>query len=108
MNILQTFKLAGEGETGLNILQELVKQGPLFALFVAITIYLVWKLDKKEKEIKELHEYIRENEKENLKILNDVNNTLDQVTRKQNDTNEIVAKEVQHLKEFIKLIIDRD
>lgn len=89
-----------------SLVENIVSQGPFAALFLLITLYLGWRLYKKEQEVTELNNYIRENDKENLKTLNDVNNTLDKVLENQKNSNDSVGKEIQNTKEYIGLKID--
>lgn len=83
------------------LLSQLAKEGPLVALFLLVIIGLVYQLNKREKEIVKLNEYIRETNKDNMNVLNEVTNTLDKVVDKQRDTNDILTKEINNLKEFI-------
>lgn len=92
-------------ENGVNILTDLAKLSPLIAILVAIIAYLIWKIEKREKEIISLNGYIRDNDRENLQILSNLNNTLDKVIEKQKHSNESVIKEIDGLKEYISLKI---
>jgi hypothetical protein len=85
----------------------LAEQGALITLFVLICWYLVRQIGKREKEVTDLNDYIRESEKENLQVLNDVNNTLDKVLENQKHSNDMVIKEIENLKEYITLKLDK-
>lgn len=87
----------------MSILSDLAKLSPLIAILIAIIIYLVWKMEKREKEIVSLNEYIRDNDKENLQILSNLNNTLDKVIEKQKESNDSVIKQIENLKDYINL-----
>lgn len=110
MNFLAIILQIVDSETSSGIISRLVdnvvEAGPIAALFLLITIYLGWRLYKKEEEVKELNDYIRENDKENLKTLNDVNNTLDKVLEAQKVSDSKVGQEIQNTKEYVSLKID--
>lgn len=110
MNIFAIILQVVDTTTSSGIIDKLVDSiitaGPMAALFLLICIYLGWKLYNKEKEVKELNDYIRENDKENLRTLNDVNNTLDKVLEAQKTSDNTVGKEIQNTKDFIILKID--
>ena len=106
MNIILSIILQViDSETSSGIIASLVEnvasQGPMAALFLLITIYLGWRLYRKDKENTELNKYIRDNDKENLKTLNEVNNTLDKVLETQKTSNNSVNREIKNSKEFI-------
>ncbi len=89
------------------MLEKLAEQGPVVTIAILVCIYFYKQVNKKEKEIDTLNGYIRESDKENLQILNDVNNTLDKVLENQKHSNEIVIKEIENLKEYISLKLDK-
>lgn len=73
---------------------------------------------EKEAQIAELNAYIRENDKDNLIVLNNVNSTLDKVIENQKSlsdkimdnqryTHEDLIKELGNLKEFIDIKISQ-
>jgi hypothetical protein len=86
-----------------SLIGTLAEQGALISLFIIICWYLVKQISKREKEVIDLNDYIRESEKENLQVLNDVNNTLDKVLENQKHSNDMVIKEIENLKEYISL-----
>ena len=109
MNI--NFILIGD----LSLLETLLKYAaidvPLVTLFLLIIIYMVWdnnkkdaaykkEIEKKDNTITKLNDYIRESDKENMKVLNEVNNTLDKVLENQEESNVNVIKEINNLKEW--------
>ena len=87
-------------------LQKLSEKNIVYTILVIAIAYLVWRLHNKEKEISEQQKQIRENEKENLEILNQVSATLDRVIEGQRTTNDMIFRELQNLKEYIKLSFD--
>jgi len=71
----------------------------------------------KDDKLEELNDYIRENDKENLQVLTDLNQTIDKMidTQKsisdktidnQNYNTESLGKEIKNLKELIEVKID--
>lgn len=95
-------------------LDKLLNEGSLITLFLLVCGYLIYQIQKKDKEInrlnnylKELNEYIRESDKENLQTLSDVSRTLDKVLENQKNTDSIVVNEIANLKEVIKLMISK-
>jgi len=107
--------------TSVDIWQRLADAGLVFLLMGLAIVWLVRYLKFKDKIIKvkddqllELNEYVRENDKNNLEVLSEVNNTLDKIieTQKvlsertlesQKSQTESVIKEITALKEAIEL-----
>lgn len=89
-----------------SLVNTVVEQGAFASLFLLICIYLAWRLHRKEKENDKLNKYIRSSDKENLKTLNDVNNTLDRVLESQKNSDNIVIKEIQSTKDIVILKIE--
>lgn len=87
-------------------LNKMTEKNIVYTLLMLVIIYLVWKLHHKEKEITELQKSIRENEKENMSILTQVSATLDRVIEGQRTTNEMIFRELQNLKDFVKYLIE--
>lgn len=87
-------------------LEKLSEKNIVYTILFIIIVYLGWRLHNREKEIAELQKSIRENEKENLNILTQVSATLDRVIEGQRTTNEMIFRELQNLKEFIKFLIE--
>jgi hypothetical protein len=82
------------------------KEGPLILLFLIITVYLGWQSWKKDKEIAKLNDYIRESDKENINLLNQVNNTLDKVLNEQGGFKDKIDELYDFVKEQTKSIKD--
>lgn len=87
-------------------LDKLTEKNIVYTILVIVIAYLGWRLHIKEKEISDLQKSIRENEKENLNILTQVSATLDRVIEGQRTTNEMIFRELQNLKEFIRYLIE--
>ncbi len=87
-------------------LDKLTEKNIVYTILMIVIIYLGWRLHNREKEISELQKSIRENEKENLNILTQVSATLDRVIEGQRTTNEMIFRELQNLKEFIRYLIE--
>lgn len=60
-------------------------------------------LKEKEEQLKELNQYVRQSEKENLLTLQKVSSTLDRVIDAQKSGDNIVLKEIDNLKDIILL-----
>lgn len=87
-------------------LDKLTEKNIVYTILIIVIAYLGWRLHNREKEITELQKSIRENEKENLNILTQVSATLDRVIEGQRTTNEMIFRELQNLKEFIRYLIE--
>ena len=71
------------------VLSKLIEHtSPMETLLLLIVGALIYFIYIKDKEIKELNTYIRGSEKDNLHVLNEINNTLDKIT----DTDKIRAE----------------
>lgn len=90
----------------IDIFTNIAKSSPVIGLLIVAVVYLIKKLDKKEKYIEELHNSNRENEKENLQVLNNVNNTLDKVIESQKFSSKEVNKTIENLKDNLKSFIE--
>ena len=91
-----------------DLLSDLYTLSPLIAILLAGISYLAITINKKDKiiankdtELKELHQYIRESEKENLSTLKKVSSTLDRVIDIQKNSDNIVLKEIDNLKDIV-------
>jgi hypothetical protein len=104
--LLQVLEGAEAGGIIEKLIDSIVQQGPLAALFLLVCIYLGWRLNKKEKEIKQLNDYIRANDKENLETLNKLSTTLDKIIDTQKNSDSNVVKEIKNTKEIVVLKID--
>ena len=87
-------------------------ESPLYTVFVVLLIYLLYRnnkmerkydimVDNKDVEIKELNDSIRDNYKDNMIILNEVNRTLDLFINNQKNANDSLVKEIVELKKHL-------
>lgn len=106
------------------IWEELAKQGVLFLAMGTAIMWLIKQLSKKDKIIKAKDQqiendqkYIRDNDKDNLKVLSDLNQTIDKLieTQKalsdkaidnQKANTESLGVEIKNLKEIIEVKMD--
>lgn len=109
-----------------DLITDLYKLSPIIGLLIIAISYLVVvnnKKDKKlkeredelnailklkEQELKELNQYVRQSEKENLLTLQKVSSTLDRVIDSQKNGSSIVLKEIDNLKDIILLKLKKD
>lgn len=89
-----------------HFLDNLTEKSIVYTIMFIIVGYLGWRLHQKEKEIAELQKTIRENEKENMSILTQVSATLDRVIEGQRTTSEMIFRELQNLKDFVRYLIE--
>lgn len=61
-------------------LLEIAKQAPLTALLIIAVRYLVNKNNEKDEHIKELNLVIRDQQKEGIETMNEVNNVIKELT----------------------------
>lgn len=100
--------------TEIGILADLLNLSPVIAVLVGFIVYLIYenrdlkaKNTEKENEIKELNEYFRESEKDNLEVLNGVNNTMDKLIDKQDNFDKNLIREMENMKQYIDLKIKK-
>lgn len=84
------------------VLIQIAKIAPVVAVLVIALRYFLKKEKIYQKQIKDLNEEVRSIEKENLIMINKLADALDKIS----DTNENVHKELQLLKEIIKIKLD--
>lgn len=87
----------------IELLTELAKISPLIALMVVAIIYFIKKETGYKAEITQLQAELRESEKDNLTALYKVTNIFETVLAK----NDVISKEIESLKEYIKERLDR-
>jgi hypothetical protein len=105
---------------------DLYKLSPIIGLLLVAITYLVVVLNKKEKlmkdkdielnrlikekddQLKELNQYVRQSEKDNLLTLQKVSSTLDRVIDSQKTGDNIVLKEIDNLKDIILLKLKKE
>lgn len=97
----------------MEILMELAKLSPIIALLVGGIIYLYRGIrsykkelreerEKCEKKIENLNKELRNNERENLKMIGKLCDSLDKIS----NSNKIVHNEIKNLKEIISIKLD--
>jgi hypothetical protein len=109
-----------------DLITDLYKLSPIIGLLIIAIGYLVVINNKKDKalkereaelnailkekelELKELNQYVRQSEKENLLTLQKVSSTLDRVIDAQRSGDNIVLKEIDNLKDIILLKLKKD
>lgn len=85
------------------LLEELIKLSPILLALVGWLYNTLIKLNEKEKELSNINTEYRNSEKENLKTLAAVNETLNKVIDEADSNQETIIKEIQLLKEYINL-----
>ncbi len=83
------------------MLDTLIKLGPVVTILVAVVVYLYKKLGKREEEVKKLNEYIRESDKENIRILDKISHTLDRVIDREESNTDKVLTELRNLRDAL-------
>lgn len=101
--------------TEVDFIGQLYTLSPIIGCLVVAIGFLVYllkkrddKLNEKDDEIKELHKYTRDNDAENIKVLEKVSSTLDKVMEQEKNGNTIVLKEIDNLKQLILLKLKKD
>jgi hypothetical protein len=118
--------ITGEAMEQVDFITDLYKLSPIIGLLLIAIGYLVVMNNKKDKalkereaelmnqlkekddQLKELNQYVRQSEKENLLTLQKVSSTLDRVIDSQKSGDNIVLKEIDNLKDIILLKLKKD
>lgn len=93
-------------QSDVDFVTDLYKLSPIIGCMIIAIIYLSYQVYTKEKELKELNKYIRENEIENMKMLEHLSHTLDKVIDNDKNSSNIVLKEINNFKEVIIIKLD--
>lgn len=93
-------------QSDVDFVTDLYNLSPIIGCLVICIIYLTYQVYTKEKELKELNKYIRENEIENMKMLEHLSHTLDKVIDNDRNSNNTVLKEINNIKEVIIIKLD--
>lgn len=103
-----------QAKAEVDFISQLYTLSPIIGLLVVGIGFLVYllkkrddKLNEKEEELKELNKYIRDNDAENIKILEKVSSTLDRVMEQDKTGNSAVLKEIDNLKQLILLKLNK-
>jgi hypothetical protein len=84
------------------VMEKVIKHiSPMEALLLLVVGALMYFIYYKDKEVKELNAYIRESEKGNLQVLNEINNTLDKITETDKIRSESLIDEFKSLRDLI-------
>ncbi len=85
----------------LNILSELATIGPIVALLIAAIIYFLKRENKKDVEIEELQEQLRESEKENLTALYKTTALFEKFTSTEEHNYQMLLKELNETRKSL-------
>lgn len=85
---------------------EIAEIGIVATLMGAAITWLIKQLSNKEKEVNKLNEYIRQNDKENLSVLSDLNKTMDKMIETNQALNEKLLESHKNNSESVKDHID--
>jgi uncharacterized membrane protein YvbJ len=83
------------------VLGTLLSLGPVVTILVAVIIYLHKKLSGSEKSLKELNRTVRDNDKENILLLDSISHALDKLSDKDNTNTDKVLSELRNLRDLI-------
>jgi len=96
------------------ILETLVNQGPLFAVLVAVILYLIYKekqyekrIDEKDKKIEEKEKANAESDKETRQVLGVVSNSLTSIIENIERQNTFTASELIRTREEVNEVVER-
>lgn len=115
-----------------DLLQSLWNLSPILCILVILIAVLIWKIEKmnktfydpekgiislkdkqisdlaekKEEQLRELNDYIRENDKENLEVLSALNNTMDKLILTITSENDILKEKVVSEATSVKTHVD--
>ena len=85
------------------LLESIAKLSPIFLALCGWLYYTITKLNKREDELSTINAEYRNSEKENMKTLQSVNETLNKVINEADTNQETVIKEISLLKEYINI-----
>lgn len=104
-----------------NLVGDLFKLSPIIGLLIIAITYLLinikqkdkaladkdLKLEAKDKELKELNKSIRENEADNIQMMERMSNMLDKLSDNQRVSDDKVLKELENLKQLLFLHLNK-
>jgi hypothetical protein len=115
LEIFTNFSMLLQIQAEVDFINQLYNLSPIIGCLLVAIGFLVYllkkkdeKINEKEAELKELHKYVRDNDAENIKILEKVSSTLDRVMEQEKNGNSIVLKEIDNLKQLILLKLKND
>lgn len=91
----------------LEIIKQLIGVSPLVGLLAILTYKLWEKLNLKEKELMQLYEQSRMQERDNLKVLIEINKVLEAINHSNIKNKEEIIKELERVKEHITIIMKK-
>jgi hypothetical protein len=96
-----------------DFVSQLYDLSPIIGLLIFGIMYLLYSikvkndlLEKRDAEIKELNEYIRDNEADNCVMLEKLANSLDKVIASHQHDSSAIIKEIEKTKEILSIKID--
>ena len=104
-----------------NLVGDLFKLSPIIGLLIIAINYLVYnikqkdkaladkdlKLEAKDNELKELNKSIRDNEADNIQMMERMSNMLDKLSDNQRVSDDKVLKEIENLKQLLFLHLNK-
>lgn len=87
----------------IEILTNLAKLSPIIAVLVVGIIYLYKREKEARSEVSKLNDELRENEKENLNMLNKLVNAMDKISITNQSTTQAIKDEIKSLKDYIQI-----
>lgn len=91
----------------LEVFKQLIGVSPLVGLLAILTYKLWEKLNQKEKELKECYEQSRCQERDNLKVLIEINKVLEAINQSNLKNKEEIIKELERVREHITIIMKK-
>lgn len=96
-----------------DFVSQLYELSPIIGILIFAIMYLLYSikvkndlLEKRDAEIKELNEYIRDNEADNGVMLEKLANSLDKVIASHQHDSSSIIKEIEKTKEILSIKID--
>lgn len=78
-----------------------IKDVTVIGILLAVIAVLIFTINKKDKQLGELNEYVREQSQDHLKVLNGLANSLDGVEIKSGKNQDILLEVKQDIKEVL-------
>jgi archaellum biogenesis ATPase FlaH len=83
------------------ILDTLLKLGPVVSVLISVIYYLQKKLKQSEMTVEKLHKNTRDSEKENIILLDSLSHALDKLTEREDNSTRLVITELRNLRDII-------
>ncbi|MDB4245976.1 hypothetical protein N9824_00365 [bacterium] len=78
-----------------------IKDVTVIGILLAVIAVLIFTINKKDKQLMELNEYVREQSQDHLKVLNGLSKSLDGVEIKSGKNQDILLEVKQDIKEVL-------